>query len=76
MNNVADLQATEWGYTVFQRCVPEQYRTSIPVLVGKYSDSHPSDKSISRIVELYDEWKNAKNENKPKDIVKFIKENF
>lgn len=56
MRNKEDLRAAEWAYGVFQRCVPEKFRESIAVRVGMYSDMHPSQEIVKKIVKLHDDW--------------------
>lgn len=80
MTNKTELWLTEWAYNVFQRCVPEQYRESVAVLTGIYSDKHPSDETINKVCSLHMEWiELAKKNDKSIDgvpAVSYIKKNW
>jgi len=57
MDNIQDLKEAEWAFNIFEKCIPEQYRkASIVVLVGKYSDRTPSEKTFSKILKLHEQW--------------------
>lgn len=44
-----DVNELEWAISVFQKCVPEMYRSRMDVLVAKYYMSHPSKETEMRI---------------------------
>jgi len=79
MSNIQDLKEAEWAFSIFNKCVPEQYRkVSVAVLVGKYSDRTPSDDTFRKIEILYERWMLDKNspDNKFKDFLSYAKYNY
>lgn len=75
MNIDQDIKDLIWGYKTFQQCVPEQYRTDIGILVGKYYTSHPTDEMIEKITTLHGKFVTSKNTNE-KNYKKYIKEHY
>ena len=52
LNIEQDVKELVWAMETFQKCVPEQYRMPIEVLVAKYYIAHPSDDTIRKIVSI------------------------
>jgi len=79
MDNTQDLKEAEWAFNMFNKCIPEKYRkTSVAVLVGKYSDRTPSESMFSKMERLYTGWLEVKdNKDNPfKDFISYAKYNF
>ena len=77
MNN-NEIKELIWGYELFQRCVPNKYRTDVSFLIGKYYSTHPTDEMIKKIgtmmVNLINDTKKEKLEEI--NFVKYIKEHY
>lgn len=74
-----DIEQTIWGYNVFQQCVPEQYRSDISILVGKYYSIHPDESVFDKMWTAYTDFQNKVQTgklSKDTDPLKYIKEHY
>ena len=69
MKNIErDIEELTWAIKTFQKCVPEQYRSPINILIGKYYSKHPSDEIIMKIVSIMDKCNKKKYDTIEKQL--------
>lgn len=73
MNIRQDLIELKWAVSVFQRCVPEQYRTPMDLLIAKYYSNHPSNEVIDKVVTMLENFEPKKFKER-EDLLKYVKQ--
>lgn len=78
MNIVDDIVKTIWGYKTFQQCIPDQYRTDISILVGKYYSKHPDESVFDKMWNAYLDYQKKSDTNVKNNVdpLTYIKKHY